>query len=197
MRRALVEPKRPRPPSLTSAVTCSVGPQPPPAPQRSFSTRMIAYALLSLALTAHVVPLIVMTSSASVGVAPEAAPDAACGSTVKTCPGWCNPAFASHCANCKCASCGFCRSPEPPAPPLPPSLPPAAAPAPSEAYWRLTAEGQTLVDPERRPVILSGVNMYMEWYRHDCKSPSCQGAHAASTKPQHSLLTQPVHRSQQ
>ena len=90
---------------------------------------------------------------------------AACAPTVKTCPGWCNPLYAAtDCNNCKCANCKFCR----PAGALaesPPAVPSVAALPASTATWRLKASGQQLLDPWQRPVVLQGVNVYMEWYR--------------------------------
>ena len=36
----------------------------------------------------------------------------------------------------------------------------------SGATWRLTATGQRLLDQEGRPVVLNGVNLYLEWYKN-------------------------------
>lgn len=88
-------------------------------------------------------------------------PHAADDISVAACEQWCEEQHArDHCRYCKCASCSFCPPPSPPSPPRPPPLP-----FPPGAANRLTARGTQLWDEAGRPVVLQGVNFYLEWYK--------------------------------
>ena len=85
-----------------------------------------------------------------------------------SCASWCKPSETHHCDWCKCRACDFCHNgldsfALPPSVVVPPSA--NCGPATSVGPLRLSACGADLFssDGERRPVLLSGVNMYLEW----------------------------------
>ena len=88
--------------------------------------------------------------------------------SIASCASWCKPSETRHCDWCKCRACDFCPRGVDSLAPAPSVVPPSAdycGPATSLGPLRLSACGADLYssDGERRPVLLSGVNMYLEW----------------------------------
>ena len=85
-----------------------------------------------------------------------------------SCASWCKPSETHHCDWCKCRACDFCHHGLDSFALAPSVVVPQnsnCGPATSVGPLRLSACGADLFssDGERRPVLLSGVNMYLEW----------------------------------
>ena len=86
--------------------------------------------------------------------------------SVAGCAGWCKPSETHHCQWCKCQACSFC--PHHAVTRAAPVVLPRSddcGPASEAGPLRLSACGPDLYssDGSTRPVLLSGVNMYLEW----------------------------------
>ena len=94
--------------------------------------------------------------------------DRAGDSTYSACAQWCKAeSKAYHCSFCKCDFCDFCphRGVLPVAPRRPAHV---VCPEPvSDSMVRLTACGNELLQTDtKRPVVLAGINFFLEWMLH-------------------------------
>ena len=95
-------------------------------------------------------------------------PDRLGDSTYSGCASWCKPeAQQYHCVYCKCDFCDFCNH-RGVLPVAPRRAPDVVCPAvTSDSALRLTACGSVLLRSDNRePVLLAGVNFYLEWMLH-------------------------------